>query len=144
MATTRTEERARAALRAQHDRLGEERAGDTADDPGRACLDAVLRGLDRGVEPHPDALRAAVRHTLGGLAAKAPGKSVEVRVPPYSAVQCVPGPRHTRGTPSNVVETGARTWLDLATGRVTWSNAMAEGRVQASGERADLEPYLPL
>ncbi|MGW2196097.1 sterol carrier family protein, partial [Streptosporangium sp. NPDC001682] len=70
--------------------------------------------------------------------------TVEVRVPPYAAVQCVEGPRHTRGTPPNVVETDARTWLDLATGRLTWSAAMAAGKVAASGARADLSEHLPL
>src|SRR5207244_3958782 len=77
-------------------------------------------------------------------AARAPGRSVEVRIPPYAAVQCIPGPRHTRGTPPAVIETDPLTWLRLATGRTTWSEAVAAGSVLASGERTDLGGYLPL
>lgn len=88
--------------------------------------------------------RALVKHHLAVLAERAPGNSVEVRVPPYAAVQVVPGVRHTRGTPPAVVETDAETWLALATGRTTWGEAVASGRVVASGERTDLTPYLPL
>ncbi len=73
-----------------------------------------------------------------------PGRSVEVRVPPYAAVQVVPGVRHTRGTPPAVVETDAETWIDLATGVLTWSAAEEAGRISASGQRADLAPHLPL
>jgi hypothetical protein len=86
----------------------------------------------------------AVRFTLESLADRAPGNSVEVRVPPFGVVQCVPGPRHTRGTPPNVVETDAATWLALATGALTWADACAAGRVGASGLRADLSGWLPL
>ena len=89
-------------------------------------------------------VRTAVRFTLEELADVAPGNAVEVRVPPDGAVQAVPGPRHTRGTPPNVVETDPVTWLELATGAVTWAEAVRSGRVAASGERADLSPYLPL
>jgi hypothetical protein len=78
------------------------------------------------------------------LAQQVPGRSVELRVPPHVAVQCVPGPRHTRGTPPNVVETDPATWLRLATGAVTWADAVAQGRVSASGNRADLSAHLPL
>ncbi|WP_205474085.1 sterol carrier family protein [Nocardioides sp. SYSU D00038] len=74
----------------------------------------------------------------------APGASVEVRVPPYAAAQVIPGVRHTRGTPPAVVETDPLTWISLATGELAWRDAVAEGRVSASGERADLAPYLPL
>jgi hypothetical protein len=81
---------------------------------------------------------------LEELAARAPGRSVEVRVPPYGAVQAVEGPRHTRGTPPNVVETDPATWVALAVGTLTWAEAAATGRLHASGERADLSPYLPL
>lgn len=88
--------------------------------------------------------RTAVRFTLEELADVAPGNSVEVRVPPDGAVQAVPGPRHTRGTPPNVVETDPQTWLELATGELTWADAVAAGRVSASGERADLSALLPL
>lgn len=90
------------------------------------------------------ARRTAVRFTLEELADVAPGHTVEVRVPPDGAVQAVEGPRHTRGTPPNVVETDAETWLALATGTETWGSALASGRVHASGERADLAPWLPL
>jgi hypothetical protein len=86
----------------------------------------------------------AVRFTLEELAAVTPGNAVEVRVPPAGAVQAVAGPRHTRGTPPNVVETDVETWLALATGRAAWSDVMAAGRVHASGDRADLSPWLPL
>ncbi len=88
--------------------------------------------------------RTAVRFTLEELADLAPGRAVEVRVPPDGAVQAVAGPRHTRGTPPNVVETDPATWLALASGSLTWADAMADGRVDASGERADLSQYLPL
>ena len=88
--------------------------------------------------------RLLVKHFLAVLGTRAPGKSVEVRVPPYAAVQAVPGVRHTRGTPPAVVETDAETWLALATGELDWTAAEAGGRLRASGERADLTPYLPL
>ncbi len=88
--------------------------------------------------------RLLVKHFLAVLAERAPGNSVEVRVPPYSAVQVIPGVRHKRGTPPAVIETDAETWIALATGDVTWAQAEASGAVRASGERADLTPYLPL
>ena len=88
--------------------------------------------------------RALVKHYLAVLEVRAPGRSVEVRVPPYAAVQVVPGVRHTRGTPPAVIETDAETWLALATGRTTWHEALHDGAVTASGERTDLSPYLPL
>jgi putative sterol carrier protein len=86
----------------------------------------------------------AVRSTLEDLAERAPGHSVEVRVAPHGVVQCVEGPRHTRGTPPNVVETDAATWLSLAAGDLTWAEAVSAGRVRASGGRADLSSLLPL
>lgn len=86
----------------------------------------------------------AVRFTLEELADVCPGHTVEVRVPPDGAVQAVAGPRHTRGTPPNVIETDPETWLLLATGELSWDAARAEGRVRASGERADLARWLPL
>ncbi|TRW46518.1 sterol carrier family protein [Georgenia yuyongxinii] len=89
-------------------------------------------------------VRTAVRFTLEELATSSPGSSVEVRVPPAGAVQAIAGPRHTRGTPPNVVETDQETWLALATGRLAWDDAVASGRVLASGTRADLSPVLPL
>ena len=88
--------------------------------------------------------RLLVKHFLAVLGARAPGRSVEVRVPPYAAVQAIPGVRHTRGTPPAVVETDAATWLGLATGSLTWGDADQSGLLRASGERADLSPYLPL
>ena len=100
-----------------------------------------------GVEPPTmprDVIRLAVRTLLDGLAAKAPGRAVEVRVPPFAAVQCIAGPRHTRGTPPNVIEMDATTWLRLATGRLRWGDAVEEKHVNASGDRADLSAYLPL
>jgi uncharacterized protein (TIGR03083 family) len=90
------------------------------------------------------ALAAAVRALAEILAAQAPGRSVEVRIPPFIAVQAIPGPRHTRGTPPNVVETDPTTWLRLATGRQDFGLAVADGTVRASGLRADLSPYLPV
>ncbi|MBG6224448.1 hypothetical protein IWX63_001007 [Arthrobacter sp. CAN_A2] len=89
-------------------------------------------------------LAMAVRFTLEELAELAPGNSVEVRVPPFGVTQCVEGPRHTRGTPPNVVETDAATWLALATGTTGWPDAVAAGKVAASGQRADLSAWLPL
>ena len=86
----------------------------------------------------------AVRWTLQALADRAPGKSVEVRVPPFGAVQCVEGPGHTRGTPPNVIELDAETWLSLATGALGWDAALAAGAVRASGVRADVSWALPL
>lgn len=103
----------------------------------RAAVAAVLPWLDGAADkPGRSLVAAAVRATTGALAGELPGTAVEVRVPPFAAVQCVAGPRHTRGTPPNVVETDPRTWLELATGRTTWESAVAEGRVRASGTRA--------
>lgn len=89
-------------------------------------------------------LKLLVKETLGLLERRAPGYSVEVRVPPYGAVQAVEGGRHTRGTPRAVVETDAATWLALATGALTWHEAADSGALRASGERTDLTAYLPL
>ena len=88
--------------------------------------------------------RLLVKHFLAVLTERAPGRSVEVRVPPYAAAQVVAGVRHTRGTPPAVVETDPATWLDLATGALGWAEAVAAGRVRASGERTDLSSHLPL
>ena len=115
-------------------------------------VDAVVHcdDLNRSVpdvEPvpvDPAALATAVRTLAEIIAAQAPGRSVEVRIPPLIAVQAVPGPRHTRGTPPNVVETDPLTWLRLATGRRTFGDAVAAGDVRASGNRADLTAYLPV
>lgn len=89
-------------------------------------------------------LATAVRYLLEELAEIAPGNSVEVRVPPLGATQCIEGPRHTRGTPPNVVEMAPETWFDLATGRLAWADAISSGSVSASGVRATLEEVLPL
>jgi Bacterial SCP ortholog len=86
----------------------------------------------------------AVRYALEELAARHPGRSVEVRVPPHGAVQCIQGPAHKRGTPPNVVETDAPTWLALVTGTEDWTAAEVTGRIRASGLRADLSAYLPM
>lgn len=88
--------------------------------------------------------RLLVKHFLALLAAAAPGASVEVRVPPHAVAQCVAGARHARGTPPAVVETDGDTWIGLATGVQRWADAVAEGRVIASGERSDLSSLLPL
>jgi hypothetical protein len=109
------------------------------DADGEAAVRAALGGgADRTT------IAMAVRYLLQLLAERAPGNTVEVRVPPFGAVQCIPGPRHTRGTPPNVIETDAPTWLALATGGSTWAEAVAAGKVHASGQRADLEGLLPL
>jgi hypothetical protein len=111
----------------------------------RAAVDPVRPWLTGEAEQPPRAvLGAAVKATARWLGQHVPGRSVELRVPPHVAVQCIEGPRHTRGTPPNVVETDAATWLRLATGDLTWDAAVAEGRVTASGNRADLSGLLPL
>lgn len=104
----------------------------------------VLAALRRGERVPRARVRSAVRQTLDWLTADAPGHSVEVRIPPVAAVQAIPGVRHRRGTPPAVVETDPATWLALALGERTWSDAVAEGVVLASGERSDLSGYLPL
>ena len=104
----------------------------------------LLDAWDAGETPDRAEVRAVVKASLAGLVARAPGRSVEVRVPPHAAVQAVEGARHRRGTPPAVVECDARTWLELALGRTAWADAVADGRIRASGERSDLSPYLPL
>lgn len=107
-------------------------------------IEGVVHGLDAGIAPDRKALGAVTRELAQVLADRHPGHSVEVRIPPYAAVQCVEGPRHTRGTPPNVVETDAVSFLRLAAGREAWSALVADGRVRASGERSDLSGLLPL
>lgn len=114
------------------------------DPRGAEHVATVGAALDAGGEPGQAALRSAVRYLLSVLERDAPGRSVEVRVPLVAAVQCVAGPRHTRGTPPNVIETDPLTWFRLATGRLDWGEAVGSGAVRASGPRADLEPYLPV
>ena len=113
----------------------------------RAAVLAVEEWLRDASAPAPgrEELAAAVRLTARTLAAMAPGASVEVRVPPFVAVQCIEGPRHTRGTPPNVVETTPRTWLLLATGLLDFDLAVAEGLLDVSGHRAgDIVDWLPI
>ncbi|MCL3863116.1 sterol carrier family protein [Actinotalea sp. K2] len=112
-------------------------------DPAQGRAAVATWRADPSVAPR-SVVRTAVRFTLEELADVAPGNAVEVRVPPDGAVQAVAGPRHTRGTPPNVVETDPVTWLELATGASSWAEAVDAGRVIASGERADLAGLLPL
>lgn len=108
------------------------------------ALEDWLRDDTRPVPPRAD-LATAVRLTARTLAAEAPGASVEVRVPPFVAVQCIAGPRHTRGTPPNVVETDPRTWLLLATGLLEIPDATTAGALRLSGSRAgDIAAWLPV
>lgn len=112
-----------------------------ADDAGLAALrtwEADPSGAGRRTTA------TAVRYALEELSHRAPGNSVEVRVPPFGVTQAIEGPRHTRGTPPNVVETTAETWLGLVTGRMTWEEARSGGSVDASGNRSDLSALLPL
>jgi hypothetical protein len=106
---------------------------------GRVAVTAVLDGAGGR-----DELATAVRYLLEVLASDAEGHTVEVRVPPFGAVQAVAGPRHTRGTPPNVIELDPATWIELATGSLAWTDAVAASRVSASGSRADLSEVLPL
>ena len=104
---------------------------------------AVAEALARD-EPTRADLKLLSKHFLAVLSIRAPGHSVEVRVPPYAAAQVIPGVRHTRGTPPAVVELDAATWIALATGDLAWDTARSDGRLRASGERTDLSEYLPL
>lgn len=126
-----------------------------AHDDGRAAVAAWRAARSEGAERQEggavarqdvprQTVATAVRYLLEELADRAPGNSVEVRVPPFGVAQCVEGPRHTRGTPPNVVETDAETWLGLATGALVWADAVASGRLSASGIRTDLSEFLPL
>lgn len=110
-----------------------------AADAGSAAVEAVLAGSD-----DRDTTALAVRYLLEVLASDFEGHTVEVRVPPWGAVQAIEGPRHTRGTPPNVIETDASTWIALATGALPWTEAVARARASASGQRADLSAVLPL
>jgi hypothetical protein len=109
-----------------------------------AALTRVAAARETDEQPDRADLRLLVKHFMAVLEQRAPGRSVEVRVPPYAAVQVVAGVRHTRGTPPAVIETDAATFLALATGELTWTDAESTGRLRASGERADLTAYLPL
>jgi len=104
----------------------------------------ALAAISRGERPERSTLREAVRALLADVATKAPGRSVEVRIPPYGAIQCVEGPRHTRGTPPNVVEMDPITFVELAGGLRTWSEAVKDGKIHASGIRADISHVFPI
>ncbi|WP_270886944.1 sterol carrier family protein [Pedococcus sp. 5OH_020] len=112
--------------------------------PVEAGREAVRRWVALEHAADAGVLATAVRFTLEELASRAPGRSVEVRVPPYGAVQCIAGTTHTRGTPPNVIETDAQTWLAVSTGSLSWEAAWQQGTLRVSGHRADLSPYLPL
>jgi hypothetical protein len=125
--------------------MPKQRAGDA--ETTRAAVVKVAGWLNDGTAPEPDRaeIAAAVRLTARALAALAPGASVEVRIPPFVAVQCISGPKHTRGTPPNVTETDPRTWLLLVTGRKTFDEAVAEGLLRLSGTRAGaIATWFPL
>lgn len=113
----------------------------------RAAVEMLEGWLRDETSPAPSRadLAAAVRLTARTLAAEAPGASVEVRIPPLVAVQCIDGPRHTRGTPPNVVEADPRTWLLLATGLLEMSDATGAGALKLSGSRAaEIGAWLPV
>ncbi|MCW2587513.1 MAG: hypothetical protein JWN55_3029 [Frankiales bacterium] len=107
-------------------------------------VEAVVHGLDAGITPDRRALKIVVKELARAFADAHPGRTVELRVPPYAAVQCLTGPRHTRGTPPNVVEAAPVAWVRVATGRQSWAELVRDGSIRASGERADLSAFLPL
>ncbi|MDT0328192.1 sterol carrier family protein [Nocardiopsis lambiniae] len=115
-----------------------EPAPEAAESAVEACVRAALAGGDRPL------IKLAVRASLAMLADRAPGNSLEVRVPPFGAVQAIEGPRHTRGTPPGVVETSPELWLRLSVGDTAWEQAVRDGAVRASGTRSDLSEQLPL
>ena len=106
--------------------------------------DDLAAALGTGLPHDRQALAATTRLLADALAAQAPGGAVELRIPPFAVVQCVAGPRHTRGTPPNVVETGPLPWIRLATGRTSWAEALDVAELTASGERSDLSSLLPV
>ena len=108
------------------------------------AVSQVVEAINHSEEPSREVQKTAVRQLLERLAETAPGNSVEMRVPPFGAVQCVEGPRHRRGTPANVVECQPWVFLQLAVGSLSFADAVANGQVQASGNRADLSDLLPL
>lgn len=111
----------------------------------RAELEAALQAYDSAADPQPrDVERALVKHYLALMEQRHPGGSVELRVPPYAAIQCIDGTRHTRGTPPAVVEATASVFLALARGSLSFAEARADGRLMASGHRSDLTAYFPL
>ena len=112
--------------------------------PSDAAPAAVPAAVPAASAVPRSVIATAVRYSLEEVTARAPGNSVEVRVPPFGVTQCVEGPRHTRGTPPNVIECDAATWLAMVTGQLSWADAVSAGRVAASGLRADLSALLPL
>ena len=106
---------------------------------GHAAVVAVLAGSSARED-----VAGAVRYLLQLMSDAAPGHTVELRVPPFGAIQCVEGPEHTRGTPPNVVEMDSPTWIALATGSVSWVEAYDQGKISASGVRSNLSSQLPL
>jgi len=123
--------------------IGQTRGMATRQPPTATDVRQVLAAVRAG-DLTPADTRHAVRSTLRWFAALHPGHTVEIRVPPHAAVQAIEGPRHTRGTPPNVVETDPPTWLGLTTGQLAWADVVADGRLRASGLRSDLSGFLPL
>lgn len=115
-----------------------------ADAVGGQAVRDWLSAREAGRDAGRAVTATAVRYTLQLLEEKVPGRAVEVRVPPFGAVQCIEGPGHTRGTPPNVTEMPAELWLGLATGILDWEAARATGAVHASGLRSDISFALPV
>ena len=136
------EKRSGAAVTGSQD--GSDRPDLSSEYRNSAAVQSVIDTLTNGDTPDRVSLRDAVRELLRQLSARVPGRSVEVRVPPFGAVQCIPGPRHTRGTPPNVIEMDAVTWVKVATGVIEWQDAVDRGVIRVSGVRADLSRFLPL
>ena len=114
------------------------------DADGQTAIENYFNALKNGKAPQREDTATSVRYLLQLLAERAPGASVEVRVPPFGAVQAIPGPKHTRGTPSNVIEMNAQTWINLACGQEAWDAASEDHQLKTSGNRADLGELLPL
>jgi hypothetical protein len=111
---------------------------------GLHALKDLLNSYENDQEVNKLIEQTAVKYCLQVLHEKAPGNSVEVRIPPYAAVQVISGISHKRGTPPAVIEMGARIWIDLAIGKIDWITTKTSGAISASGERADLSAFLPL
>ena len=111
---------------------------------GMQALKDLLISYEKNEEINKLIEQTAVKYCLQLLHEKAPGNSVEVRIPPYAAVQVLPGISHKRGTPPAVIEMSARIWIDLAVGKIDWITTKTSGAISASGERADLSTLLPL
>ncbi len=107
-------------------------------------IEQCLAAYAAGIKPERETERTAVKAILSSLTAKAPGHAVELRIPPFSAVQLIEGPRHRRGTPGAVVETSASVLVRLASNELTWAQAVATGVLIASGERSDLSHLFPI